>query len=119
MTTTASLKALTDPNNQKTRWTHRKIIYNALRDCKLTNREIAAKVRLKYEQVWKRTSELHMADMIIIVDEKEEDGQANSIYMINPNPTDTSKIKIKFKDWAKKEYPNIWTEYRTLIHHEL
>jgi hypothetical protein len=116
MNTTASLKALINPNNQKTRWTHRKIAHNALKGCELTNREIAAKVRLKYEEIWKRTSELHMADMIIIVGEKLENGQPNSIYAHNPNPPKEKKLTYPQYCKTREDWKHI---YDALENHKL
>ena len=97
MTTTASIKALTDPNNMKTRWTHRKIAYNALKGCELTVREVAKKVVKPYNAMQKRMDELEKEGMLIIVGEKLEKGQPNSIYKHNPNPPKASKKKPKIK----------------------
>ncbi len=119
MTTKASLKALLSPNNQQTRWTHRKIIYNALKGCELTYLEIAAKVRLKPEQVWKRASDLEHEDILIIVGQKEENGQPHSIYAQNPNPPNLDGKIPPFKEWVKENHPDIWHKYRALYHHEI
>lgn len=117
MTTAASLKALTDPNNMKTRWTHRKIAYNALKDCELTYLEIAAKVVLRPDQVWKRVSDMYAEDILIIVGEKEENGQPHSIYAHNPNPPKEKKPPLK--KWLETDYPHILHEWEALHCHKL
>jgi hypothetical protein len=116
MNTTASLKALTDPNNQKTRWTHRKIAYNALKGCELTYLEIAAKVRLKPEQVWKRTSDMYKEDILIIVGEKEENGQPHSIYAHNQNPPTEKKLTYIQYCKTREDWKHI---YEALINHKI
>lgn len=115
--TQASNKALNDENNQHTRWTHRKIIFNALKGCELTYLEIAAKVRLKPEQVWKRTSDMQKEDILIIVGHKEENGQEHSIYARNPNPT--YKKYESLRAFIKRKYPNVLHEWQALNEHKL
>jgi hypothetical protein len=118
MTTEASIKALLDPINAKTRWVHRKIIHNALKGCELTYLEIAAKVVLKPEQVWKRCSDMYKEDIFIIVGKKEENGRPHSIYAHNPEPPNPNGKKPTFAEYAKtrKDWKH---QYRVLIHHEI
>jgi len=116
MTTKASLKALTSLPNQDTRWTHRRIAHNALKGCELTIREVAAKVRKPYNAMQKRISELLEDEMIVECGEKDENGQANSIYKHNPNPP--TEKKPTFIQYAKTRED--WKhQYRAEIHHEL
>jgi hypothetical protein len=115
MTTTASLKALTNPNNMETRWTHRKIAYNALKDCQLTYIEVAEKVRMKPEQIWKRLSDMYKEDILIIVGEKEENGQPHSIYAHNPNPPKEKKPTYIQYCNTREDWKHI---YDALINHK-
>ena len=119
MSTKASIKALTDPNNAKTRWTHRKIAYNALKDCELTIREIATKTRLTYNQVQKRISELLEDGMITEYSGKQENGQPNTIFRINPNPPKPSPKKPTLSQFVKEHYPHILVEYNGRNNHKI
>lgn len=115
MATQSSKKAFSSTTQLRKK--HRALVFSV---CWIgrTNREIATATGLKYNQVQKRSSELHSDGEFKIIGEMMEGGHLNSIY-IQSKATSKSDRKLTFPEWAKKEYPNIWTEYRALIHHEL
>lgn len=119
MATRASIEALTSLPNQQTRWTHRRIAYNALNNCELTIREISTKVVKPYNAIQKRISELLEDGMIVECGERLENGQTNTIFKQNPNtPTEIEK-RLTFMQFAKKHRPQWIAEYESLCLHRL
>lgn len=114
--TTASKETYAKPENQIGYWTHRNICFNALKNEPkgLTYREVAAKVRLKPDQCWKRMSELHTDGEIKIIGEREENGNANSVYVINPEPELFHIKKEPLKKWLKNNHPDIYHKWEVL-----
>lgn len=119
--TTASKQAFSKPENQLSFWSHKKICLNALKNEPkgLTYREVAAKVRLKPDQCWKRLSELHTEGRIITCGVKEENGNANSIYAINDNPPLFHVKKLTLREFIEKENPALLHKYEALHEHKL
>lgn len=100
-------------------WTHRNIIVEAMKDgLKRGYKEIAFKVRLKEEQVWKRVSELESDGRLINVGTVKINGRENTLYQYNFNHLPATK-KQSLKDWLKKEHPEILNKYKILVQHEL
>ena len=115
----ASIEAFLKPVNAKTRWTHRMISFHALKGCELTIREIASKVRLPYNAVQKRISELLEDGLIVVCGHKEEGENTNSIFKVNPEPPKYSARKPTLYKWLSEMHPNIMHEYETLIEKKL
>ena len=114
---TTSKKAYT--KGQIEFWTHRNIITEAMKDgVKRTYREIASKVVLKDEQVWKRVSELEASGTLIDVGIKNVNGNPNTLYQFNFDGSKSTK-KPQFKKWCKEVHPEIVHEFDVLFNHEL
>ena len=113
--TTSSKQAYA--NNAKLRRKHRELVHSV---CFLsrTNREIATATGLKYNQVQKRSSELHESGELKIIGLKIEGGYANSIY-IQSKLSDKPDKKPTLKSWLKLNHPDIYFEYMALVHHEI
>ena len=118
--TTSSSKAFTRPENDIKFWTVRNIVFNALKSepAGMTYREIARKVRLTPDAVWKRASELHKAGKIKIIEKRLENGFPNSIYAINPEAEDFKPVPT-LREWLHASHPEILHKYQVLIKHEL
>ena len=100
-------------------WTHRNIITEAMKDGqKRTFREIAAKVRLTNEQVWKRVSELEADGTFISVGTKDFNGNQNTLYQYNFDGRNSTK-KQSFTAFAKEVHPDWITEYEIKVLHKL
>jgi DNA-binding Lrp family transcriptional regulator len=122
MSTTASKETYARPENQIGYWTHRRIIEHFMRQCgeSLTNREIAARVRLSYPQVHKRTAELEDAGTLLNINTKIENGNKCSVYKFNPEPQLFPLPKqLSFTAWAKKEHPEWIFEYEVKMLHKI
>jgi DNA-binding Lrp family transcriptional regulator len=121
MSTTASKETYARPENQIGYWTHRRIIEHFMRQCgeSLTNREIAARVRLSYAQVHKRTAELEDAGTLLNISTKIENGNKCSVYKFNPEPQLFPVKRLTFKQWVKKEFPDVLYKYELLEQHKL
>lgn len=100
-------------------WKHKNIILESMKDgLKRTYKEIAFKVRLRDDQVWKRVSELEADGKLINVGTVEVNGRSNTLYQLNFNNLPSTK-KQSFSDFVKGKYPNIYEEYKILVLHEL
>ena len=114
MTTQASIKALTDPNNQRTRWTHRKIAYNALKGCYLTIRQVSEKVVKPYNAMEKRMDELEKEGFLVICGARFENGQPNSVYKHSPTLPELSHKKPTLRQYLKEKDPQRLKQYDLL-----
>lgn len=119
--TTASKQAYFNPDNQVRRISHKQKCYNALigEIMGLTYPEIAVKAYLKPEQTWKRVSELHKDEEIIIIGTRIFNNREFSVYLINNQPQLFRTPKLTFKQFVKQKYPNILHEYEVLHEHKL
>jgi len=112
--TTASKQSY--PKTKELRKKHRKQVYSV---CWIgrTNREIATATGLKYNQVQKRSSELHSDGEFKVIGDKLEGGRANSIY-IQSNATKKPDKKLTFIQYCKtrEDWKHI---YESLVNHKL
>lgn len=114
---TTSKKAYT--KGQIEFWTHKNIITEAMKDGeKRTFREIARKVRLRDDQVWKRVSELETDGVLINVGTKDYEGRPNTLYQYNIEGVKPTK-KQSFRDWCNVHHPEVVHKYDVLVKHEL
>jgi hypothetical protein len=115
--TTASTKAYLDPENKERRKTHREIVKDSYFFAK-TIREASVESGLTYNQVQKRTSELLEYGEIMIVNEKMEEGNNNSVFIVTGNKKEVVK-KQSLKDFLKEHYPHILVEYNGRNNHKI
>jgi DNA-binding Lrp family transcriptional regulator len=112
--TSISRQAFID--SERVRWSHRKILLNQFqKGFKGTNRQLAKRVRMPYEAVHKRTSELLNDGKITIIGSIDCDGYQNSVYKLSSEPELFTVKKITFSQWAKKNHPDIFAEYEKFL----
>ena len=96
---------------------HKNIILESMKDgLKRTYKEIAFKVRLRDDQVWKRVSELESDGKLINVGTVEVNGRSNTLYQFNFNNLPPTK-KQSFTDFVKEHHPEIYEKYKILVLH--
>jgi len=82
----------------------------------LTYPQLAVKIGLTQQQTWKRLSELHTENLIMICG--TTDTYSRYRLVREPGLFPVEKVPT-FTKWCKKEYPDIWNKYSLLIRHEL
>ena len=115
--TTSSTKAYLDPENKERRKTHREIVKDAYFFAR-TIREASEESGLTYNQVQKRTSELLETSEIMIIGERTEWGNKNSVFFVTGNKKKVVK-KQSIKDFLKEHYPHILIEYNGRNDHKI
>jgi len=82
----------------------------------LTYMQLAAKIGLSFEQTWKRLSDLHADNLVMIAGTTD----TYSRYRLVREPGLFKPEKVPtFTQWAKKNRPEIWRDYEVLILHKL
>lgn len=119
--TTASKIAYFNPDNKVRRLSHKQMCYNALVGSQsgLTYIEVASKVDLSFQQTWKRVSDLHKEDKLIIIGTRALHGRKYSIYKINNEPKLFYAKKLTLKKFVQQESPELWHKWEVLQERKL
>ena len=117
--TTKSTDAYFDEGNTKRRETHREMCLRGLQrePNGMTYHQLATKIGLKPEQVWKRLSELYAQNLIEIAGTTD----TYSRYRLVREPGLPFPVAKKptLAAWLKEKHREVWNEWDLLQNHNL